>query len=258
MAHEDLTVSRPLEGIRVLEMGQLMAGPFAGTILGYYGAEVIKIEPPGAGDPVRVWRVMEDGTSLWWASLGRNKKCVTLDLRKEEGRDLARRLAAKCDVVIENFRPGTMEKWGLGPDDAEEDEPGRDLRARLGLRPDRALLRASRATPRCARGSAAFRYVNGFPDRPPVRPNLSLGDTLAGLHAAFGIVLALYNRDRRGSAARRGPDRGRGHLRGRLQHDGERCCPEYDRLGVVREREGAQAQRASCPPTPTAAATAST
>ena len=103
--------SRPLDGIRVLEIGQLMAGPFAGTLLGYYGAEVIKVEPPKSGDPVRYWRVMDEGTSLWWRTLARNKKCITLDLRTEKGRALARRLAEVSDVLIENFRPGTLERW---------------------------------------------------------------------------------------------------------------------------------------------------
>ena len=111
-------MAKPLEGVRVLELGQLMAGPFAGTILAYYGAEVIKVEAPRTGDPVRAWRgIDDDGTSLWWRSLGRNKKCITLDLRTEPGRDIARELAWKCDVVVENFRPGTMEKWKLGPED---------------------------------------------------------------------------------------------------------------------------------------------
>ena len=102
---------RPLDGYRVLEMGQLLAGPFAASVLGYFGAEVIKIEPPGSGDPIRTWRVMKDGVSLWWHSLGRNKKSVTLDLRTPRGRKIARELALKSDILIENFRPGTLEKW---------------------------------------------------------------------------------------------------------------------------------------------------
>ena len=114
---------RPLEGLRVVELGQLLAGPFTGTILGYFGAEVIKVEPPG-GDPIRGWREVKDGTSLWYRSLGRNKKCVTADLRSDAGRDLVGRLARKSDVLIENFRPGVMEKWGLGPADLWTDNPG--------------------------------------------------------------------------------------------------------------------------------------
>ena len=117
--------SRPLDGIRVLEVGQLLAGPFTGSILAYYGAEVIKVEPPGRGDPLRQWRVLDEhGTSYWWRSLGRNKKCITADLRSEDGRKLVRRLASKCEVLVENFRPGVMEKWGLGPADLWSVNPG--------------------------------------------------------------------------------------------------------------------------------------
>src|SRR4051794_27130753 len=111
-----MTTARPLEGVRVLEVGQLLAGPFAGCVLGYFGAEVIKIEPL-QGDPLRNWRVLKNGTSLWWYSLARNKKSVTLDLQQEQGQAIVRQLATRCDVLVENFRPGTMEKWSLGPED---------------------------------------------------------------------------------------------------------------------------------------------
>lgn len=117
------TTARPLDGFRVLEMGQLLAGPFTTSILGYFGAEVIKIEPPGTGDPIRTWRVMKDGVSLWWHSLGRNKKCVTVNLRSEQGRDIVRQLAAQSDILVENFRPGTLEKWGMGPEAMKEINP---------------------------------------------------------------------------------------------------------------------------------------
>ena len=120
----DTQKQRPLDGIRVIEVGQLLAGPFTGSMLGYFGAEVIKIETPGEGDPIRSWRIMKDGTSLWWSSLARNKKSVTANLRTEEGRDIVRRLAESADVVVENFRPGTMEKWGLGPTALWEKNPG--------------------------------------------------------------------------------------------------------------------------------------
>jgi len=115
---------RPLDGVRVIEVGQLLAGPFAATILGYYGAEVIKVEPPEGGDPIRRWRVVKNDTALWWHSLARNKKCVTLDLRVDEGRKVLRQLVDKADVLIENFRPGTMEKWGIGPADVKRTNPG--------------------------------------------------------------------------------------------------------------------------------------
>ena len=131
------TPPRPLEGIRVLEMGQLIAGPFAGCVLAYFGAEVVKVEPPRTGDPLRNWRVLKDGTSLWWRAMARNKKCVTLDLRKPEGQALARTLALRSDVLIENFRPGTMEKWGLGPDDLRDGNPGLVYTRVSGYGPDR-------------------------------------------------------------------------------------------------------------------------
>ncbi|HEY7513554.1 MAG TPA: CoA transferase, partial [Vicinamibacteria bacterium] len=177
--------ARPLDGIRVLEMGQLIAGPFAGMILAYFGAEVIKIEPPGGGDPLRGWRLLEDGTSLWWRSLGRNKKSVTLDLRREEAQALARRLAGRCDVVVENFRPGTVEGWGLGPDDVRQTNP-RVVYARVsGYGQDGPYSKKPGFASVCE-GVGGLRFLNGFPGQPPVRPNLSLGDSLAGLHAAFG------------------------------------------------------------------------
>ncbi len=224
---------RPLAGLRVLEMGQLMAGPFAGTLLAYYGAEVIKVEPPGKGDPVRGWRLLEDGTSLWWRSLGRNKKCVTLDLRQEKGRALARRLAAGVDVLIENFRPGTLEAWGLDPQELQAANPALIL-ARVsgyGQTGPRAAL------PGFASVCEAFgglRHVTGHPGEPPVRANLSLGDSLAGLHAAFGVLLALHARDRldgRGQTIDLGIFEAVYNLM-------EAAVPEYDRLGVVREPAG--------------------
>ena len=224
---------RPLEGIRVLELGQLLAGPFAGCMLGYFGAEVIKIEPPG-GDPLRNWRVLRDGTSLWWSSLARNKKSVTLDLQTSRGREIAKQLAARCDVLIENFKPGTMEKWGLGPE---------DLKA---LRPDLIYARVSgygQTGPYASKPGFAsvceaiggLRYVNGFPDRPPVRPNLSLGDSLAGMHAVIGILLAII--------ARRGPMAGSGQMVDVAIYESvfnllEGVVPEYDGANVVRGPSG--------------------
>jgi len=231
-------VPRPLEGIRVLEIGQLLAGPFAGTILAYYGAEVIKLEPPGAGDAVRNWRLLENGTSLWWASVGRNKKSVTMDLRREEGRALARRIAETCDVVIENFRPGTLEKWGLGPDDVRRNNPG-VVYARVSGYGQTGPYSGKPGYASVCEGVGGLRYLTGFPDRPPVRPNLSLGDSLAGLHAALGVVMALYERDR----GNRPGGGGRGQTVDVAIYEAvfnmtESLLPEFDRLNVVREREG--------------------
>lgn len=228
---------KPLDGIRVLELGQLMAGPFAGTLLGYFGAEVIKVEPPGKGDAVRGWRLLDDtGTAVWWYTLGRNKKCITLNLREEEGRRLARRLADQVDVLIENFRPGTMEKWGLGPQELETTNPGLIYSRISGYGQDGPYAHLPGYASVCE-GVGGLRYLNGFPNQPPVRPNLSLGDSLAALHAAFGIVMALYHRDR---GQRGGTD---GQLVDTAIYESvfnmmEAVVPEYDRFGVVREPSG--------------------
>lgn len=234
-------MAKPLEGVRVLEMGQLMAGPFAGTILAYYGAEVIKIEPPKTGDPVRVWRgVDDDGTSLWWRSLGRNKKCITLDLRAEEGRTLARELAWKSDVVVENFKPGTMEKWKLGPEDIKA--KNRDvIYCRVSGYGQTGPYSHKPGYASVCEGVGGLRYVNGFPDRPPCRPNLSLGDSLAGMHAALGVVMALYNRA--GRKGREGGGIGQEidvAIYESVFNMMEAVVPEFDRLGMMREREGSK------------------
>jgi crotonobetainyl-CoA:carnitine CoA-transferase CaiB-like acyl-CoA transferase len=230
--------ARPLDGIRVLEMGQLIAGPFAGMILGYYGAEVIKVEPPAGGDPLRGWRLLEGGTSLWWRSLARNKKSVTLDLRQEEGRALARRLAGLADVVLENFRPGTMEKWGLGPEEMRKTNP-RVVYARVSGYGQDGPYSSKPGFASVCEGVGGLRFLNGFPGQPPVRPNLSLGDSLAGLHAAFGVVMALYRRDRGPSSAGAGQDVDVAIYES-VFNMMESLLPEYDRLGVVRQREGSK------------------
>lgn len=226
--------SRPLDGIRVIEIGQLLAGPFAGCMLAYFGAEVIKIEPPHTGDPIRGWRVVEDGTSLWWRSLGRNKKSVTLDLKQAEGRKLAKQLIDNADVVIENFRPGVMEEWGLGPDTCKADNP-RLVYARIsGYGQDGPYANKPGFASVCE-GISGFRYVNGFPDQAPVRPNLSIGDTIAGIHAALGITLALLERER--------TQDGKGQVVDVALYEAmfnlmEAVVPEYDGAGVVRQASG--------------------
>jgi crotonobetainyl-CoA:carnitine CoA-transferase CaiB-like acyl-CoA transferase len=226
--------SRPLEGITVLELGQLIAGPFAGSILAYFGAEVIKVEPPGQGDPLRSWRVLENGTSLWWRSLGRNKKCVTLNLRQDEGRRLARSLADGADVLIENFRPGTMERWGLGPTDLKATNPGLIYARISGYGQDGPYASRPGFAAVCE-GIGGLRYLNGLPGAPPVRPNLSLGDTLAGLHAALGILLAVIERRQAPGA--------RGQVVDVAIYEAvfnmlEAVVPEYDGAGVVRGPSG--------------------
>ena len=183
----------PLAGVKVVELGQLLAGPFAGTLLAYFGAEVIKVEPPG-GDPIRGWRTLDDtGTSFWWRSLGRNKRSLTLDLKSDAGRELAARLIDDSDVLIENFRPGTLENWGLGPERFKESNPGLIYTRISGYGQDGPYADKPGYASVCE-GIGGLRYVNGFPGERPVRPNLSLGDTVAGLHAALGIALALLER----------------------------------------------------------------
>lgn len=235
-----MTRSGPLSGVRVLELGQLIAGPFAGTLLAYFGAEVIKIEAPGGGDPVRGWRVVQDGTSLWWRSLGRNKRCITLDLRRVEGQAIARQLASRCDVVIENFRPGTVENWHLGPADIKALNPSVIYTRVSGYGQTGPYAHKPGFAAVCE-GMGGLRYVTGYPDQPPVRPNLSLGDSLAGLHAAFGILLGLYHRDRRREP---GADQaGPGQVVDVAIYESvfnmmESLLPEFDAAGVIRERAG--------------------
>ncbi len=225
---------RPLDGIRILEMGQLIAGPFTTSVLGYFGAEIIKIEPPKGGDPLRVWRVLdEDGTSFWWRAMARNKKSVTLDLRQDEGRAIARQLALKADVLVENFLPGRMEEWGLGPDQLKKDNPGL-VYARVSGYGQTGPYAKKPGYASVCEGFGGFRYVNGFPDRPSVRPNLSLGDTLASLHAVIGILLALVER---------GKVDGQGQVVDVAIYEAvfdvlESVVPEYDGAGLIREPSG--------------------
>ena len=223
----------PLSGIRVLDIGTLIAGPFGATMLGDFGAEVIKVEPPG-GDPIRQWRIVRDGASLWWRSLGRNKKCVTLNLRDPAGRALARRLAERCDVLIENFRPGILEGWGLGPDDLKPVNPGLIFARISGYGQDGPYATRPGYASVCE-GIGGLRYVNGVPGEPPVRPNLSLGDTFAGLHAAFGVLLALLDRQRRAQHAGQTVDVA---LYESVFNLLEAVVPEYDGTGAIREPSG--------------------
>ena len=236
--HSSAETTTPLAGVRVLEMGQLIAGPFAGCMLAYYGAEVIKIEPPGTGDPLRNWRVLRDGTSLWWRSMGRNKKCITLNLRESRGREIARALALRSDVLIENFRPGTMERWGLGPDELRTEAPDLVYTRVSGY----GQTGPSATKPGFAsvcEGFGGLRYINGFPGGPPVRPNLSLGDTLAALHAVIGVLLALVHRNRIDGGA----IGGNGQVVDVAIYESvynvlEAMVPEYDGAGIVREPSG--------------------
>lgn len=234
MTDSPTTGRRPLDGIRILEMGQLIAGPFTTSVLGYFGAEIIKIEPPKGGDPLRVWRVLDDeGTSYWWRAMARNKKSVTLDLRTEEGRKIAKQIALKADVLVENFLPGRMEEWGLGPDELKKDNP-KLVYARVSGYGQTGPYATKPGYASVCEGFGGFRYVNGFPDRPSVRPNLSLGDTLASLHAVIGILLALVER---------GKMNGTGQVVDVAIYEAvfgvlESVVPEFDGAGLVREPSG--------------------
>ena len=244
--------TQALQGVRVLEVGQLLAGPFAGTILGYFGADVIKIEPPGNGDPIRNWRLLDkDGTGYWWRSLGRNKKSVTANLRTEQGREVLRRLMLTADVVIENFKPGTMEKWGLGPEDIKPHNP-QLIYTRISGYGQSGPYSSKPGYASVTEAFSGFRFLNGFPEDVPVRPNLSLGDSVAGVHAALGILLALLARK----------DNQQGQVIDVALYEAmfnlmEGVVPEYDGAGAIREPAD-QPSPESFLPTPTFAATANT
>jgi crotonobetainyl-CoA:carnitine CoA-transferase CaiB-like acyl-CoA transferase len=186
----------PLHGLRVIEFGQLLAGPYTGTLLGDFGADGIKIEAPGDGDAMRDWgRLRHNGHSLWWSILARNKRSVTLNLREPEGQRIAKQLAATADVVLENFRPGTMEKWGLGPDDVHAANPG-CIYARVSGYGQTGRYSHRPGFASASEAIAGLRYINGYPGEAPPRNGISLGDTLAAQSAFQGILLALYARER--------------------------------------------------------------
>ncbi|KGE02880.1 CaiB/BaiF CoA transferase family protein [Pseudohaliea rubra] len=223
--------TRPLEGLRVIELGQLLAGPFTGTILAYFGAEVIKVEPPG-GDPIRGWREVRDGTSLWYRSLGRNKKSVTLDLKSERGRALTLALLDDADVLVENFRPGAMEQWGLGPEVLKARNPGL-IYARISGYGQTGPNANKPGYASVTEGFGGFRYINGEPGEAPVRPNISLGDTLSAIHAALGIALAVIERQRSGAGQTVDVA-----LYESIFNLLEAIVPEFDGAGVIREPSG--------------------
>jgi formyl-CoA transferase len=226
---------RPLAGLKVLEMGQLLAGPFTASVLAGFGAEVIKIEKPKTGDPLRVWRKLYKGTSLWWLSMGRNKKSITLDMTHPKGQEIAKRLAAKVDIVLENFKPGTMEKWGMGYEDLRAINPG-VIMVRVSGWGQTGPYASRPGYANVAEAVGGLRYTSGYPDRPPVRTGTSIGDTLAALHAVIGALTAVYHRDVNG---------GTGQVVDVAIYESvfnmmESTLAEYDKLGYVRERTGAK------------------
>jgi len=228
----DTQATGPLAGLKVIELGQLIAGPFAAKTLADFGADIIKIEPPGAGDPLRQWRLIRDGTSVWWQVQSRNKRSLALDLREPQAQDIVRRLAREADVLIENFRPGAMEGWGLGPE------------ALLAINPRLVMLRVSgfgqtgpyRDKPGfgvVAEAMGGLRHLTAEPGRVPVRVGVSIGDTLAALHGVIGILMALRERERSGL----------GQVIDVALYEAvfncmESLLPEHSAFGVVREPAG--------------------
>ena len=221
-----------LAGLKVIELGQLIAGPFAAKTLADFGADVIKVEPPGAGDPLRKWRLLKDGTSVWWQIQSRNKRSVAIDLKSAEGQQLVRTLASEADVLIENFRPGSMEQWGLSPD------------ALLAINPRLIMLRVSgygqtgpyKDRPGfgvVAEAMSGLRHLTAEPGRVPVRVGVSIGDTLAALHGVIGILMALHERQRSG----------KGQVVDVALYEAvfncmESLLPEYSAFAAVREAAG--------------------
>lgn len=226
----------PLSGVRVLELGQLIAGPFMGRMLADFGAEVIKAEPPGTGDPMREWGMHRyEGRGLWWPLQSRNKKLITLDLKQPEGQELCRRLAATCDVLIENFRPGTLERWGLGPDRLHEVHPGLVI-ARVSGYGQTGPYASRPGFASAGEAIGGLRYINGYPGEVPPRPGVSLGDSLASVFAMQGVLLALYHRDVHG---------GDGQVVDAAINESclavlDSTVPEYGKVGAIRRPGGSR------------------
>lgn len=224
----------PLKGVKVLEMGSLVAGPYASALLAQFGAEVIKIESPEDGDPLRKWRKVHDGTSLWWYSQSRNKKSVTLDLKSEEARSIVRRLVRDVDIVIENFRPGTLEKWGIGWEHLSVVNP-QLIMVRISGYGQTGPYRERPGFAAIAECMGGLRFTSGFPDRPPVRVGVSLGDTLASLYGTIGALMAMHHLKVNG---------GTGQFIDVALYESvfavmESLVPEFQMFGHIRERSGA-------------------
>lgn len=225
----------PLAGIRVIELGALLAGPFTGRLLGDLGAEIVKVEAPGQPDPIRDWgKARYDGRSLWWPVQSRNKKCITLNLRGAKGQDLLLRLVEHADVVTENFRPGTLERWNIGYERMAEVNPGIVL-ARISGYGQTGPYAERAGFASVSEAMGGIRHINGFPGEPPPRMHISLGDSLAGMFATQGILSALYWRDAAGGGLGQVVDVSLMEASFALL---ESTVPEYDRLGIVRGPQG--------------------
>ena len=227
----------PLAGLKVLELGTLIAGPFAARMFAEFGAEVIKVEDPKGGDPIRNWRYLHEGTSLWWYVQARNKKSIALNLKDPRAQEIARTLALDADVVIENYRPGVLEKWGLGYEQLRAHNPS-TIMVRISGYGQSGPMRDMPGFGAIGESMGGIRYVSGHPDRPPVRIGISIGDSIAALHGVIGALMALRHRDATG-----GRGRGAGQFIDVALYEAvfnmmESTVPEFDRFGVVRERTG--------------------
>ncbi|NHZ44534.1 CaiB/BaiF CoA transferase family protein [Massilia aquatica] len=226
-----------LAGIKVLELGTLIAGPFCARMLAEFGADVIKVEAPGGGDPIRQWRILKDGTSLWWSVQSRNKKSITLNMKDERGRAIARQLALEADIIIENYRPGVLEKWGIGYEQIKALNPAA-IMVRLSGFGQTGPMKDQPGFGAIGESMGGLRYVSGHADRPPVRVGVSIGDSVAALHGVIGAMMALRHRDATG-----GRVAGEGQMVDVALYEAvfnlmESLVPEFDHAGVVRERTG--------------------
>lgn len=238
--------SGPLAGIKVLELGTLIAGPFCSRMLAEFGADVVKIESPDGGDPIRQWRILKDGTSLWWSVQARNKKSLTLNLKDPRGQKVAKQLALEADIIIENYRPGVLEKWSLGYEQLKAENPA-TIMVRLSGFGQTGPLKDQPGFGAIGESMGGMRYVSGFPDRPPLRIGISIGDSVAALHGVIGAMMALRHRDATGGRwnGKSGDEMlaGQGQMIDVALYEAvfnmmESLVPEYDYAGVVRERTG--------------------
>lgn len=230
-------MSGPLQDLKVLELGTLIAAPFASRMLAEFGADVTKVEDPKTGDPIRNWRYLHQGTSLWWYVQSRNKKSIALNLKDPRAQEIARRLALDADIVIENYRPGVLEKWGLGYDQLRAENPA-TVMVRISGYGQTGPMRDRPGFGAIAESMGGIRFVTGYPDRPPVRIGISIGDSIAALHGVMGALMALHHRDATG-----GRGKGEGQLVDVALYEAvfnmmESTLPEYDVFGAVRTRTG--------------------
>jgi len=229
-----MTIKKPLEGVKVLELGSLVAAPFAGKIFAEFGAEVIKAEEPTSGDPLRNWRVMHKDTSVWWYVQSRNKKSITINLREKEGQEIVKKLVKEVDVVIENFKPGTLERWNLGYEDLKKINPSIIL-TRISGYGQTGPYRDKPGFGSVAEALGGLRYLTGYPELPPVRVGVAIGDMIAGLYAVIGTLMAIRARDNRQDRIGQEVDVA---LYESVFSLLEGMVPEYDLTGQIRQRTG--------------------